>query len=75
LPQVTKESASQIASNYLKKEKNTQKIDIAMIEEKSDGYIIRGISPINLEGHQWAEKFEVVIDWNGKIKSTYYSLL
>ena len=75
MPQVTKESASQIASNYLKKEKNTQKIDIAMIEEKSDGYIIRGISPINLEGHQWAEKFEVVIDWNGKIKSTYYSLL
>ena len=75
MPQVTKESASQIAANYLKKEKNTQKIDIAMIEEKSDGYIIRGISPINLEGHQWAEKFEVVIDWNGKIKSTYYSLL
>ena len=75
MPQVTKESASQIASDYLKKEKNTQKIDIAMIEEKSDGYIIRGISPINLEGHQWAEKFEVVIDWNGKIKSTYYSLL
>jgi hypothetical protein len=46
-----------------------------MIEEKSDGYIIRGICPINLEGHQWAEKFEVVIEWNGKIKSTYYSLL
>ena len=75
MPQVTKESASQIASNYLKKEKSNRKIDIAMIEEKSDGYIIRGICPINLEGHQWAEKFEVIIDWNGKIKSTYYSLL
>ena len=75
MPQVTKESASQIAANYLKKEKNTQKIDIATIEEKSDGYIIRGVCPIDLEGHQWAEKFEVVIEWNGKIKSTYYSLL
>lgn len=75
MPQVTKESASQIASNYLKKEKNAQKVDIAMIEEKSYGYIIRGICPINLEGHQWAEKFAVVIDWKGKIKSTGYALL
>ena len=75
MPQVTKESASQIAVNHLKKEKNTQKIDIAMIEEKSDGFIIRGVCPIDLEGHQWAEKFAVVIDWKGKVKSTYYSLL
>lgn len=75
MPQVTKESASQIASNYLKKEKNTQKVDIAMIEEKSDGYIIHGICPIDLEGHQWEEKFAVVIDWKGKVKSTDYSLL
>ena len=75
LPQVTKESVREIAANYLKKEKNTQKIDVAMIEENSDGYLVRGTCPIDLEGHQWAEKFAVVIDWKGKVKSTDYSLL
>lgn len=46
-----------------------------MIEEKSDGYIVRGLCPIDLEGHKWAERFTVVIDWKGKVKSTDYALL
>jgi hypothetical protein len=75
LPQISKESANQIAINFLKKEKNSEKIDIALVEEKSDGYVIRGTCPIDLEGHQWAEKFAVVIDWKGKVKSTNYALL
>ena len=75
MPQVSKESASQIVVNYLKKERNTDKIDMAMIEQKSDGYIVRGLCPIDLEGHKCAERFTVVIDWKGKVKSTDYALL
>jgi hypothetical protein len=75
LPHVSKESASQAVVNYLKKEKNTDKIDVAIIEENNDGYIIRGVYPINLEGHSWAEKFTIVVDGKGKVKSTDYALL
>jgi hypothetical protein len=75
LPHVSKESASQVVVNYLKKQKNTDKVDVAIIEENSDGYIIRGVYPINLEGHSWAEKFTIVVDWKGKVKSTDYALL
>jgi len=28
-----------------------------------------------LEGHPWTEKFEVIVNRKGKIKSTYFSLL
>ena len=75
MPHVSKESASQVAVRYLKKQKNTDKVDVAMIEEKSDGYIVRGLCPIDLEGHKWSERFTVVIDWKGKVKSTDYALL
>ncbi len=75
MTQVSKESASQIAVDFLKKKKNTDKIDVAVIEEQSDGWIIRGTCPIDLEGHPWAEKFEVVVDLKGKIKTTDYALL
>lgn len=73
--QVSKESASQIAVDYLKKKKNTEKIDVAAVEQQDDGFIVRGTCPIDLEGHQWAEKFEVVIDLKGKVKSEYSNLL
>jgi hypothetical protein len=75
LPHVSKESASQVVVNYLKKQKNTDKVDVAIIEENNDGYIIRGVYPINLEGHSWAERFTIVVDWKGKVKSTDYALL
>ncbi len=75
MPQVSKESASQTVINYLKKEKCTDKVDVAMVEEKTDCFIVRGITPIDLEGHQWAERFTVVVDSKGKVKSTDYALL
>ncbi len=75
MPQLSKETASNIAVEFLKKQKNTQKIDVAMIEEGKDGWVIRGTCPIDLAGHQWAEKFAVIIDWKGKVKSTDYALL
>jgi hypothetical protein len=75
LPQMSKESASQIAVEFLMKEKKTEKIDVAVIEEQSDGWMVRGTCPINMEGHPWVEKFAVVVDWKGKIKESNYGLL
>ncbi len=75
MPQVSKESASQVVVNFLKKEKNTDKVDVAMIEEKNDGFIVRGVTPIDLEGHTWAERFTILVDNKGKVKSTDYALL
>ena len=75
MPQVSKQSASQIAVEFLKKEKSTDRIDVAVVEEQSDGWMVRGTCPIDLEGHPWVEKFAVVVDWKGKIKDINYGLL
>ena len=75
MPQMSKEFASQIAVEFLKKQKNTDKIDVALIEKQDDGWMIRGTCPIDLEGHQWFEKFAVVINGKGKIINSSYGLL
>jgi hypothetical protein len=75
MPQMSKEFASQIAVEYVKKQKNTEKIDVAVVEEQSDGWLIRGTCPIDLEGHPWVEKFKVVVDLRGKVKESNYGLL
>jgi hypothetical protein len=75
LPQISKDSASEIVIDFLKKRKETDKIDIAMIEEQTDGWIVRGTCPIDLEGHKWAEGFTVILDLKGKIKTTDFALL
>lgn len=72
---ISTEAAQQIAVDFLKKRKNTEKIDVSTVEQRDGVWIIRGTCPINLEGHPWAEKFEVVVDQKGKIKSTDFSLL
>jgi hypothetical protein len=72
---VSTESVRQIAVDYLRKRKNTEKIDVSTVEEKEGFWVIRGTCPIDLEGHPWAEKFEVIIDEKGKIKSMDFSLL
>ncbi len=75
MPQHTKQTAAQIAVEYLRWQKHTDKIDVAAIEEYGNGWLIRGTLPIDMEGHQWAEKFEVFVDLKGKIKDTNYALL
>jgi len=72
---ISTEAAQQIAVDYLKKRKNTERIDVSTVERKGGIWIIRGTCPIDLEGHPWAEKFEVIVDQKGKIKSTDFSLL
>ena len=75
MPQVSKETASQIASEQVKRQKRIEKVDVAQVEANSGGWIVRGTCPIDLEGHLWVEKFEVVLDQKGKVKSTEYALL
>ncbi len=75
LPEISKDSASEIVIDYLKKKKETDKIDVAMVEKQTDGWIVRGTCPIDLEGHKWAEGFTVSVDLKGKIKNTDFSLL
>jgi hypothetical protein len=75
MPQVSRQAASEIVIDFLKKQKNTDKIDVAMVEEQSDGWMVRGTCPIDLEGHQWAERFAVVVDLRGKIKTIDFALL
>ena len=75
MPQTSKESASQIAVEYVKQQKSTDRVDVAVIDEQDDGWIVRGTCPIDLEGHPWVEKFAVVVDWKGKIKDANYGLL
>jgi hypothetical protein len=75
MPQLSKESASQIVVDFLREQKNTHKIDVALVEEGSNGWIVRGTCPINLEGHHWAERFAILVDLKGKIKTTEFALL
>ena len=72
---VSKESAQEIAIDFVRKKKNSPKIDVSTIEQHSQDWIVRGTCPIDLEGHPWAEKFEVIVDPKGKIKYTYFQLL
>ncbi|MEM1566603.1 MAG: hypothetical protein QW510_05945 [Candidatus Bathyarchaeia archaeon] len=70
-----REDAQKIAVEFLKKRKKTERIDISSVEQRDGYWVVRGTCPIDLEGHPWAERFEVVIDTKGKIKSTDFSLL
>ena len=72
---ISKENAQQIVVEYLKQKKNTEKIDVSTIEQNHQDWVIRGTCPIDMEGHPWAEKFEVVVDTKGKIKCMNSSLL
>jgi ActR/RegA family two-component response regulator len=75
MTQLSKESASQIAVEYLKKRKNTEKVEVALIEAQDDCWVVRGTCPMEFGEYQWPEKFAVVIDSKGNVKSTDYALL
>ena len=72
---ISKENAQQIAIEFMKRRKNTEKIDVAAIEQDKQDWVVRGTCPIDMEGHPWAEKFEVVVDIKGRIKYNYSTLL
>lgn len=72
---ITVESAKQIAVEFLKQRKSTDRVDVSTVEQNKDIWVIRGTCPIDLEGHPWAERFEVIVDTKGKVKSINFALL
>ncbi|HYB68525.1 MAG TPA: hypothetical protein VEC97_03170 [Candidatus Acidoferrales bacterium] len=72
---ISVESAQQVAIDFLKKRKNIDRVEVSGVDHNNDIWVIRGTCPIDLEGHPWAERFEVVVDTRGKIKSTTFALL
>ena len=72
---VSKQDAKQIAVAFVKKKRQEERIAVSYVEQKDDVWIVQGTCPIDLEGHPWTEKFEVVVDQKGNITSTDFSLL
>lgn len=72
---VTVENAQQIAVEFLKRRKSLERVEVSTVEQNKDIWVIRGTCPIDLEGHPWAEKFEVIVDTKGKVRSSYCALL
>jgi len=75
MTQLSKETASQIAVEFLKKRKNTDKIEVALIELQEDCWVISGTCPMEFGDATWPERFAVVVDLKGKIKSSDFALL
>lgn len=72
---VSREKAQQIAVDLIRKRKKMEDIGVSNVEQKGSVWIIQGTCPINLEGHPWTEKFEVIVNSEGKVESAYFSLL
>jgi hypothetical protein len=72
---VTQQDAQNITKDYVKKRKNVEKVDIITTEQKEEGYIVKGTCPIDVGGHPWMERFEVVIDIKGKVKDSDFRLM
>jgi hypothetical protein len=72
---VSQQDVQKIAVNCVKAKKDTDRIDVSMIEENGEVWVVTGTCPIDMEGHPWTERFEVVVDRSGKVRSTYFSLL
>jgi hypothetical protein len=72
---ITKETAEQIAVELLKKRKCNERVEVSTVEHNNETWIVRGTCPIDMEGHPWAEKFEVTLDTKGRVKSADFALL
>jgi hypothetical protein len=73
--EISTDAARQMVVEFIKQKKKIERIEISTVEQKRGCWVVRGTCPIDLEGHPWAEKFEVVVDPKGKIKSTDFALL
>ncbi|MEM3627962.1 MAG: hypothetical protein QXJ11_06735 [Candidatus Bathyarchaeia archaeon] len=73
--EISTEAARQIVVDFVKQRKKAERVEISTVEQKGSCWVVRGTCPIDLEGHPWAERFEIVVDQKGKIKSTDFALL
>lgn len=72
---VTPQDAQSITKDFVKKKKNVEKVEIISAEQKEEGWIVKGTCPIDVCGHPWMEKFEIVIDIKGKIRDSDFRLI
>ncbi|MDI6691655.1 MAG: hypothetical protein QME50_07355 [Candidatus Bathyarchaeota archaeon] len=72
---ISTEAARQIVVDFIKQKKRIERIEVSTVENKNGCWVVRGTCPIDLDGHPWAEKFEVILNQKGKIKSTEFALL
>ena len=72
---VSKEVAQKVAVEYLRRQKSTDRVDVSFVEKKREDWVVRGTCPIDMEGHPWAEKFEIIVDPKGKVKALDFALL
>lgn len=73
--ELSENDVQHIVVDFLKKRKNAEKIDVASTMHNDGVWVVKGTLPIDLEGHPWAERFEITVDQKGRIKSTEFSLL
>ena len=52
---VSKNDAQQIAIDFIKKKKNTDRVEVSTSEQENEDWVFKGTCPIDLEGHPWAE--------------------
>jgi len=72
---VSPKEIQNITIDYVKKRKNVEKVDIVSAEQKEEAWVVKGTCPIDVGGHPWMEKFEVIIDHKGKIKNSNFCLV
>ena len=75
LTEISRENASQIAVEFLKNQKGTDNVEVALINRQDDYWIVSGTTPIQFGEMQWPERFEVVVDLKGKIRAADFKLL
>jgi hypothetical protein len=72
---VSPEEIKSITKDFVKKRKNVDNVEIIAAEQKEESWVVKGTCPIDVCGHPWMEKFEVVIDHKGKIKDSRFGLI
>ncbi len=73
--QLSKNEVNKITFDFLRKLKNTEKIEVMFTEMKDNCWIVSGTTPIEFGGSHWPERFTVMVDSKGKIKSSNFKLL
>lgn len=69
------ENVEDVAVDFVKKQKKVADVNVVAKERKHGVWVVRGTCPIDLHGHPWTERFELIIDNNGKIKASTFRLI
>jgi len=71
---ISKTEAIKVATEQTKLRNRGAVVTISDVKEDSGGWIVKGTSANDYESPLWGEKFEIVVDGEGKVKSSNFSL-